>query len=377
MRRLMAAYRILHVADVHLDMAFAGVDPRIGDKRRRQLCDAFERALALAKARQADAVAIAGDLYEDGRAGPDRAEYLKRVLGELAPIRVFIAPGNHDPCTPSSVYRQMSPLPNNVTIFGRRRFAPATLADGIILWGFGHEKAIDRDPAIGSFAVEGHGTHLLLFHGSDRDRMPPGKEAVAPFSDAEIAKTGASHAMVGHFHGQLAGPHYAYPGSLEPHTFGKIGRHTASIVTVEDGRTSVEFVDVNRVRYEDIEFDVSPFGDRAALAAALGERIASVVDDPGTAVCRARLVGVAQRTLDVDAASLQRELEERYEGLVVVDAFAAFDLQAIADEGRTVRAGFVRHMQDRIERADEAERATLERALRYGLLAFAGKNLPT
>lgn len=358
-------------------MAFAGVDPRVGDKRRRQLRDAFERALALAKQRHVDVLAIAGDLYEDGRAGLDLAAYLRRVLGELAPMRVFVAPGNHDPCTPTSIYRQMSPLPDNVTIFGRRRFAPATLADGITLWGFGHEKPIDRDPAIGSFAVEGTGTHLLLFHGSDRERMPPGKEAIAPFADAEIAGTGAAHAMVGHFHGQLAGPHYAYPGSLEPHAFGDIGRHTSSIVTVEEGRTSVEFVDIGRVRYEDIEFDVSPFGDRPALAGALRARIASAVDDPANVVCRVRLVGAAQHSLDVDASSLQRELAESNEGVVVVDAFAAFDLQAIVDEGRTVRSGFVKHMRDRIDGAGDAERPALERALRYGLLAFAGKNLPT
>jgi exonuclease SbcD len=371
------AYRILHIADVHLDMAFTGLEPRLGKRRREQLRDAFQRALALARERRVDAVAIAGDLYEDGRAGPDRAAYLHRVFGELAPVRVFISPGNHDPHTQSSIYRQMAPLPDNVVVFGRRRFAPASLADGITLWGFGHERAIDRDPALADFTVDGPGAHLLLFHGSDRDRMPPGKEAVAPFSGAEIERAGAAHAMVGHFHGHSTGPRHAYPGSLEPHNFAQDGRHTAGLVTVEDGRVSAEYVDVNRIRYVDLEFDISAVGDRAALAGALRERLQSVVDHRGIVVCRMRLAGEAQPTLDIDTESLNAELGEEFEGLVLVEDFAAFDFEGIAAEGRTVRAGFLHEMRSRIDAAGEPDRAVLERALRYGLLAFAERNIPT
>jgi len=370
------AYRILHIADVHLDMAFRGVEPRSGVHRRKQLQAAFERALRLAVERRVDAVAIAGDLYEDGRAGPDRAAYLRRVLGELDPIRVFVSPGNHDPHTPTSVYRQMSPLPSNVVVFGRRRFEKVALADGIALWGFGHERALDRDPAIGAFRCDGPGTHLLLFHGSDLDAMPPGKEAVAPFSGAEIERAGAAHAMLGHYHGMLRGPHHAYPGSLEPHNFSQDGRHTAALITIEDGRVGAEYLDQNRVRYVDEAFDITPFGDRAGLEAGIRARLAQIVDEPGSVFCRLRLVGEAAPSLDVDVEELEGELASHYEGTVLVEEFAVFDLAAALREGRTVRAEFVRAMQDRIAKADASTRPLLERALRYGLLAFADRTIP-
>src|ERR1700687_2114885 len=132
-------YRILHIADVHLDMAFTGIDVGLGSTRREQLRDAFARALQLARDRAVHALCIAGDLYEDGRSGPDTAAYLRRVFGELAPVRVFIAPGNHDPYTATSLYQRITDMPENVVLFGKRQFAPATLADGITLWGFAHE----------------------------------------------------------------------------------------------------------------------------------------------------------------------------------------------------------------------------------------------
>ncbi len=367
-------YRIVHIADVHLDMAFAGLEPSAGDARRKQLENAFERALHRAREFKADAVCIAGDLYEDARATPDRGAYLARVLGELAPMRVFISPGNHDPNDRASLYRQMA-LPSNVTVFSSRRFTPVPLANGLTLWGAAHESELDREPIVNGLVCEGPGTHVLLFHGSDRDRMPPGKECIAPFSDADIARANAAHAMVGHFHGMLRGKHYAYPGSLEPHSAAQDGRHTASLVTVEDGRVAVDFVDINATKYVALDFDLSEIGDRAALLNAVSGRLRAVVDRPGEVFCRLRLVGNAPPTLDVDGADLQRDLQAQFPGATVEEAFAAIDPDAIAREGYTVRAEFVREMQRRIAAANDAQRPLLERALRYGLQAFAGKRL--
>jgi DNA repair protein SbcD/Mre11 len=368
-------YRILHVADVHLDMAFAGSDAGAGEARRAHLEGAFERVLELAAQRKADALCIAGDLYENRRSTPDRAAYLARVLGALAPMRVFISPGNHDPIDSASLYRLMA-VPGNVTIFDTRRFAAVALADGLTLWGCGHEFELDREPLLGGFKAQGKGTHLLLGHGSDREHMPPGKEAIAPFSGAEIAASRVAHAMLGHFHGMLQGKHYAYPGSPEPHHPGQSGRHTASLVTVEDGRVGLEFIDVNHTRFADADLDLSEFGDRAALADGVAARLRALAGRNGeTVFCRVRLVGNALPTLDVDLAALARELAGDFPGASIEEAFTAIDPDAVAHEGYTVRAEFVRELQRRMEAAPEPERAELELALRYGLQAFAGKRL--
>ena len=372
-------YQILHIADVHLDMAFIGAESGLGGKRREQLREAFERSLRLAQERRVDAVCIAGDLYEDGRSGPDRAAYLRRVLGDIAPIRVFLAPGNHDPHTPASIYHQLASDPartDNVFIFSRRAFAPVKLADGITLWGFAHVHDVDHDPAIGAFACEGAGTHVLLFHGSDRDRMPPGKDAIAPFSAMQIEQTGAAHAMLGHFHGMLQGPRYAYPGSLEPHTVAQDGRHTASLVSIADERVATEFIDVNRVRYDDVEVDVTPFGDSAELTNAVRARLGEPHDASTTVYSRVRLIGAAQNTLDLDAQAIQSDLRDAFPGIVVRDECEAFDYDAIVREGRTVRSEFVREMRETIAAASEAERPVYENALRFGMLAFSNRKIP-
>jgi len=355
-------------------MAFRGLDPVVGDARRKQLELAFERALALAVERRADALCIAGDLYESGRASPDRGAYLARVLGGLAPMRVFISPGNHDPNDGPSLYRQMT-LPSNVTVFPTRRFAPVRLAEGITLWGAGHEFGLDREAILQGFECSGAGTHVLLFHGSDRERLPPDKECIAPFTDAEIARTGAAHAMVGHFHSMTRGEHYAYPGSPEPLSAAQDGRHTASLVTIDGGLVDVSFIDLNATRYVTQDFDVSAFGDRSALVSEAAAALRAIVTRPGETFCRLRLVGNAQPSLELDAADLQRELALEFPGVMIEDAFAAVDPQEAAREGYTVRAEFARTMLRRVAEAGADEREALQLALRYGLQAFAGKRL--
>ena len=358
-------------------MAFKGFDPpSFGSQRRKQLREAFERALSLAKERHVDALCIAGDLYEDGLAGPDAAHYVCRKLHELSPIRVFISPGNHDPYSATSLYRLLEPLPPNITLFRRRQFSKAPLCEGLTLWGSGHERALDRDPILRDFCCAGAGTHLLLFHGSDRDRVPPNKETIAPFSAAEIEQAGAAHAMVGHYHGQSQFGRYAYPGSLEPHNFMQAGRHTAALVVVQDGRVNVEFIDINQTRYVEAELGVEDVGDSRQLADAAFAKLRTIVPEPGKVFCRLHLRGQAAATLELDAAALQAELNAGFPGTQLIDEVSAFDLEAIAAETSTVRAEFVKTIARRIEAASDGdERALLAQARNYGLAAFAGLSL--
>ncbi|MBC5823805.1 MAG: metallophosphoesterase [Candidatus Eremiobacteraeota bacterium] len=369
-------YRIAHIADVHLDASFAGSGPLFGAKRREQLRAAFERVLGLARVRRVDALCIAGDLYEDGRAGPDRAAYLRRTLGELAPMRVFISPGNHDPYMPSSVYRMLEPPPENVTIFRTRRFAAVELAPSLTLWGSAHERPLDRDPMLGGFRCTGEGTHLLFYHGSDRDRIPPGKEAIAPFTSADIERSGAAHAMIGHFHGFSHVGRYVYPGSPEPLNSTESGRHTASFVSIENGCVGLESVDVNHTRYIEEDIDVEGIADAAHLADAVRSRLAELVPEPGAVFCRLRLRGIAPPSLDADIDALSREMAQAYPGTQIDKDFRTFDLDAIEREAATVRAAFVKSMRRQLESAAAPdERAALEKALDYGLLAFSGMRL--
>jgi len=57
--------RLLHLADVHLDRPFVGMEIDAARARRRELRTTFEKCLALARKQDVQVITIGGDLWED------------------------------------------------------------------------------------------------------------------------------------------------------------------------------------------------------------------------------------------------------------------------------------------------------------------------
>jgi hypothetical protein len=134
----MKTVRFIHTSDVHLDTSFSRPDfsSRLGDRKREQ-SRLFPRILEAARSGNVNLVLIAGDLFELERITPDTFEFLKRQFESLGEIRVFISPGNHDPCVPGSPYKEEA-WPQNVHIFRTEEFQFVELPEmGVRVAGFG------------------------------------------------------------------------------------------------------------------------------------------------------------------------------------------------------------------------------------------------
>src|SRR5690349_6118431 len=124
--------KLLHLADIHLDRAFPTAPPGVGERRRGELRDGFARALEIGVARGVDAICIAGDVYEHETVREDTAAFLRDRLA-AARVPVLVAPGNHDPYVPGSVW-QRTAWPANVHLFRHDRLEPVELPGGTV-WG--------------------------------------------------------------------------------------------------------------------------------------------------------------------------------------------------------------------------------------------------
>jgi len=372
---------ILHTADVHLDRAFSGpgMSQGIAAARREELRDAVRRLVDLALEMRADALTIGGDLYEHERATLDTANFLRQQFQRLAPARVLIAPGNHDPYVPDSLYARVE-WPENVVVFREPRFQAASVTPDVTVWGAGHDGPAIRQNLLAGFRAGGPGTHILLFHGSDVQAVPEGKAAHAPFRAEDVIATGAAFALVGHYHrarmyppaGQASAqrsPVFAYPGSPEPLDFSEEGEHYVLRLAVDGSGASPQLVPFGRVSYRTLPVDVSGMATsdevRAALMALPGE---------GSMV-RAVLEGMLDPEVDLDVGTLYNACAERFAFLDIVDRTEpGYDLDELAGQ-TTTRGTFVKLMRAKTEglSGEEAEVARL--ALLYGLRAFDGREL--
>lgn len=374
-------YRLLHLADLHLDRAFAmtGCQAELARRRRSGLRDALRVAGETAQAENCDAVTIGGDLYEHERAGVDTGRFLATLFASWRPLRVLLAPGNHDALQPGSLYRRIE-WPDNVHVFAEAALAPVELADGLALWGLAHrEPAWLGNPLAGDPAPT-EGVHLALFHGSELGSRPEGKAIHGPFRAEQVHERGFRAALCGHYHRRRLddASGLIYPGTPEPLTFDESGARGPVLVEVAgDGAVQATPLSLNRWTVVTASCDVSDASSTSdvidgATAACIAAGAAS---DADRTLIRLDVTGALDSTVSVDASSVESEARDR-SGTALVKirdlTTPSVDLALLAEE-RSARGAFVRAATSSLQVAgEEGERELLREALRYGLEALAG-----
>jgi len=359
--------RLLLFGDLHLDAAFAWATAEVAAERRAALRRTLTRICDLAVEQQVDAVCCSGDLYEQERFTPDTAALLRSEFARISPIKVFLAPGNHDWLGPASIYRQVT-WSENVHLFTEPELRPVPLAAGITLWGAAHCAPATTAGFLDGFTATGEGVHLALFHGSEQGELEfegAEKRPHAPFRASQLRAAGLHHALLGHFHTARHATDHTYPGNPEPLTFGETGERGAVLVTVaSDGSIGRQVFAVATSAVHDVAVDLSGIEHSGEIF----ERVAAALAGlRGTA--RVTVAGEVGPEVEVSLAGLA---EAAPAGLSVVPRLGRvtvrYDFDALAAE-KTVRGQFVRSVRAADELSDDQRR----RILITGLRALDGR----
>ena len=396
----MAVVRFLQVSDLHLGRPFGWLPPdrradRRGDQRR-----ALDLAVRQAIERGAAAVLVPGDLFDLDYVDAETLAFAVHAFAVNGCPPVFIAPGNHDPCSPASPNWNRALLkargfawPDHVHVFDAPEWTAVPLSgvDGVTVWGrcsiqgvASAARPLAPEALAPVAAAAAGGLHVALFHGSREGFLPPGEDPVAPFSDAEALASPFDYLAVGHVHrpGRLEDPaggvRLANAGAAIALDVSESGNHGALEVRLTtDGlpasrpRAELEFVELDRRRVYDLTVDVTG----ATAPEQVDRRILRAIDQAGAGdpdILAVRLTGRLLR--GVRYAAPGPELRPRAFH-VRIDARAVrpdYDLAALrAADAVTTEDRFARALLERVDaETDPARRADLESALFYGLDAF-------
>ena len=351
-------------SDLHLDSPFQWAGPSLGRKLRLRLRETLDRICRLAVDQGADALLCAGDLYEQESFTPDTAEYLRSSFEKLTPLRVFIAPGNHDWYGPTALYREV-PWSPNVRVFDEGRLTAAPLDGQVTLWGAAHRAPANTDDFLQGFHVDGAAMNLALFHGSEHrflTEQDEGKVPHAAFREDEIPAAGLRHAFVGHYHQPRNSQWLTYAGSPQPLAFGK-SSGSAVIVEVTDGKVHRKRVDVSSVAFHDIRVDVSGATSMSEILQRAHDAVAQLRGVARVTISGRLATGVDLKLDDIRANPAQLD------ALVIrtKDLIADYDFDALAEE-QTVRGQFVRDVRNSELADDETQRVLV-----VGLRALDGR----
>jgi len=367
-------FSILHFSDLHLDASFAAsrLPPEIGRRCREEQRRALKQILRLARDRRADAVTIAGDLFENAYVRPETLEFIAGELASLAPIPVFIAPGVHDAAEVDSPYHRHS-WPPNVYIFHTQSLSERALSPEYELWSAAHGPG-NQGPGIaeGITAASAGRIPILLLHeqlaATDTAAVTPAQG----ISVAAIAQAGFGIALLGKSHRRMMATHASClavcPGSPQPLDFEANPDHGVAFIALTPGRDPiVEWTTIQGMTFHTLDIRVQPDDDMASMAAA----ITTALEDArfrDSLVC-VRLYGEPTRPVDGKLSALATQL--RHHALYVgMDNRLSrpTDYEQLSQEP-TVRGAFVREMLAQISAA-AADDKILHDALDYGAQAF-------
>jgi len=394
----MAVIRFLQVSDLHLGRPFGWLPPEQRAARRSDQRRALDLAVRQAIERGAHAILVPGDLFDLDYVDAETLTFAVHAFGVNGCPPVFIAPGNHDPCSATSPFWNPALLrargfawPDHVRIFDSPAWTGVPLAgvDGVRVWGRcsieGVESAarpLAPEALAPLAATAAEGVNVALFHGSREGFLPPGERPMAPFSDAEALASPFDYLAVGHIHvpGSLEGPpagvRLANAGAAIALDIGETGRHGALEVrlTVRAGgpaHAETEFVELDRRRVFDVAVDVTG----ATSAEQVDRRVLRALDQCGAGdadIAVARLQGRLAR--GVRYAAPGPELRPRVFHLRLDQRGLRpdHDLAALrALDPVTTEDRFARALLDRLDaETDTLRRADLEAALYHGLDAF-------
>ncbi|MFM2129518.1 MAG: hypothetical protein RL477_1064, partial [Pseudomonadota bacterium] len=207
---LLAHSSDLHIGDVETTRAFAG-----------DALGPLAFVIDAARAARADAVLLAGDVFENNRVPRTLALAAAQLLA-AAGRPVVVLPGNHDPLIEDGVWRLASlTAPPNVFVLaaGRRRKVRLPALD-LEVWGNAHADYDDMIP-LRSPVRRAQRFQVAMAHGHfepepDRRKSPRPAWLIGR---SEIAATGADYVALGHWNRATAvagGPVAAhYSGSPE------------------------------------------------------------------------------------------------------------------------------------------------------------------
>lgn len=370
---------LIHCADLHLDAPFKsmGCDSYTGD-RRKDLKKTFESIISLALEKNVDYLLVSGDLYEHDYAGRTVIRWINEQFARLGDKLVIIIPGNHDPYTGNSWYRNYTWSPN-VRILSSKTPEYRDTTTSCYFYGIGFNTyrqetvSIAKEPEIFPEYL-----NICLFHGTVD--MPFAQQAYNPVDSKELLGMGFDYYALGHFHkfnDKLADEGILNPGSPEPLGFDEQNEHGVYLVELtKDGEQihrEYEFVPLQQREYHGIEYDVGGIADNANLISRISEALREKVLK--TDIIRINLVGRLNFGMCIDLKEIEQNLMDEYYYVRVKDnTRPAYNIEELASE-KNITGVFIEMMQKKIEKAAGEEKQLFEKALYLGLEALLTGNV--
>lgn len=365
----MKPVKVLHCADFHFDTPFREVSGTAAEVRKEDLRETFGRVVKAAKEEKVDIMLICGDLFDNQRVNPITIDYLVSKLKQIPEVRVFIAPGNHDPYNEKSYYHLVK-WPKNTHIF-KDTLEKVELEDlqtcvyGRGFWGY-HQ----QDSLLKGFTVDDlTKLNIMTLHG---DVVQPGQSSdYNPITMKDIHESGLDYLALGHRHSvsktvKTGSTLWAYSGCPEGRGFDELGDKGILLGELDKGYCNLTYREISKRKYLELRIDISSCKNYEEIADQIMKRTVGL--EPAQNLFKIRLKGELPEDIVLYTTVISEKLAENFYYLKVEDETSTKLNPELLIESFTLRGLFVKKMTERIRMTkDKEEQRKSELALKYGL----------
>lgn len=353
--------KIIHTSDVHIDSPLTSrLSPDKVKERRAELRSAWRRLIDEAERASADAVIIAGDLFDEGRISPRTAKYALDAISAARGITFFYLEGNHE----GSALRDTGlDIPENLCFFGDE-WTYYRLGDVTVAGRGGVSEGI-----FDTLELPDDRKHIVVLHGELRDSRCA--EDIIGLRDT-LGK-GIDYLALGHYHSfsETALPDggvAVYCGTPEGRGFDEVGECGYVLIDTEGGEIGYRFIPFAKRRLHECEVDITG----AESAGAIEERAeAALLGIPAADLVRICLVGGYRPELIKDTEGLIRRFSGRFYYLDVKDCSRPIIDPEDYKYDKTLKGEFIRAVMADTELSDDMK----ARIISCGINALLGEEL--
>lgn len=330
--------KFVHCADVHIGKEFA-LNRSKSMQRKAEVLHSFLDIIKYCRDEAVDILLIAGDLFDSENVEDAVVGQIKDAFAGIPDTDIYIAPGNHDPYTITSPYRQDG-WSENVTIFSGTPRVIEHREKGYRIWGCGFESCHVTDRLLmGTRLSKDELINIGILCGQLVGKS--GRSEYNAITDEDIENSGMDYLALGHVHKQMTRPRrigdtlYAYPGTIEGQGFdedGIKGFYTGELSKPLLGRRELitEYVSTSRRRYYNLNVDVTGAAGkdevvdrvcRAARSAAEDDMFAVLLSENRAEdnLYKITLIGDLNADAAVSAEELSAQLAGNFYYIEIID----------------------------------------------------------
>ena len=366
--------KILHTGDFHLDSPFTGVDFPTAERLRNELRNIFIDVVELAASH--DMMLISGDLFDCGYVNPDTLALVRDSL-EAYGRPVVIAPGNHDPYSPGSIWTAAG-WSDNVHIFDKDELGVFKFNIGkhrvaVYGWGF-TSPALERSPLSDGITPDPDAINLICAHADTAS--PISRYAPTPLSLFSVS--GCDYAALGHIHNtpetvRAGRTTVAYCGFPEGRSYDEEGDGGVLSVTLSEGKVhEIRKIITSHHKYFTRQLDITGADSDSEVAARLSEL--AVREECGEDVSlKVYLCGSIPPDYAPNFSQIEKLAGLSVCSLMLRDRTSPVFGAEYLENDMSIKGELYRTLLPRLNSSDAQERALAAEALRIGLLALDGR----